>query len=138
MDSIKKLVSEKESNLETFKIVSHFLKTMGWWYYWKKYTKTQDYSHHAYNFPNHNWVEVRSPYNVFGCTNFSTYLKKNYGIDVYIVLDFFIVYTSILHPSLFEKCDYDINQRIVDSLKRKGIYQLWEKELQLVKSRESE
>lgn len=141
MDSIRKLVSENENNKNTFQIISHFLKSLGWWSYWKEYTYTEgyyDYARCGGIFPNGNWVEVKNVYNIFGRTNFSHHLQTYHKINVYTVLDIFVVYTSILYPEVFEKCRYRLESYAINFVNSRGLRDIWEKELQLRKSRESE
>ena len=134
MDSIRKLVSENESNRKTFQIVSRFLKEMGWWTYWKEYITTDRYKTLARNFPNGNWVECENPYNVFGSTNFSGYLEAKHNIHLMTVLDIFIVYTYYFCPKLFASRGSNIDDAIRGSryAQRKGFYEKWEKESKLI------
>ena len=138
MDSIRKLVSENENNKNTFQIISHFLKSIGWWTYWKEYTESYDYMRRSDHFPNGNWVEANNIYNVFGKTNFSHHLGVYHKIQVYTVLDIFTVYTSILYPEVFEKCEYRLESYAINFVNSRGLRDIWEKELQLRKTRESE
>ena len=108
---------------------------MGWWTFWKEYIKTEDYKKLARRLPNENWLEASTPYDVFGCTNFSGYLERYHKIRVMTVLDIFIVYTYFFYPDLFNKRGTALDKALKYSpyIYTKGFYEKWEKESKLIK-----
>lgn len=142
MGSTRKLVSENENSRRNFLIISHFLKEMGWWQYWKEYVDTGVFRNYQTRFANGNWfspVEGKIYY-VFALSAFSSYLIKKYHVSVFTVLDLFVVFANMLyHDELkTESWSFHPEPWAINYLKRKGLYEKWQLEKELKKSRESE
>lgn len=135
MASTKKLVSENEKCRENFFIVSHFLKKMGWWHYWKEYVLTTPNAFSQHGFNNGVWFDVYGDvYSIFGNTSFSSFLKRHHNINVWTVLDLFVVFTFIFYNDKYISSERHIDDWAIKYLTNKGYYNKWLKEVELTKS----
>ena len=138
MGSTRKLVLENENRRINFVIISHFLKEMGWWQYWKEYVETGVFRRYRTHFNNGNWFDPADgrTYSVFGLSSFSSYLAKFHNVHVYTVLDLFVVFANILYEEELQTKDWYHKPDIwaINYLKRKGLYEKWQVERELKKS----
>jgi hypothetical protein len=141
MGSTRKLVLENENSRINFVIISRFLKEMGWWQYWKEYVETGAFRRYQTRFNNGNWFEPTGGiYSVFALSSFSSYLIKFHNAHVFTVLDLFVVFANMLYYDELKTESWNFHPEpwAINYLKRKGLYEKWELEKELKKSKESE
>ena len=138
MGSTRKLVLENENRRINFVIISHFLKEMGWWQYWKDYVTTGVFEKNQTRFNNGNWFDPVDGkiYSVFAWSAFTTYLIVKHHKNVFTALDLFVVFANILYEEELQTKDWYHKPDIwaINYLKRKGLYEKWQVERELKKS----
>ena len=135
MDLTRKLVSENEKCRENYLMVSHFLKKMGWWHYWQEYVLENQGIFKTHHFIDGMWFYTRAGvHDVFGCSNFSTFLKTRHNINVWTVLDLFTVFTYIFYREVHDKVCCSVDSWAFDYLNDNGYIKKWQEEVALRKA----
>ena len=135
MDLTRKLVSENEKCRENYLMVSHFLKKMGWWHYWQEYVQENRGVFKTQHFIDGMWFYTRDGvHDVFGCSNFSGFLKNCHGINVWTVLDLFTVFTYVFYREVHDKVGCSANSWAFDYLNDNGYIKKWQEEVALRKA----
>ena len=136
MDLTRKLVSENEKCRENYLMVSHFLKKMGWWHYWQEYVLENQGVFKTHHFIDGMWFYTRDDnvHNVFGNSNFSTFLMDRHGIKVYTVLDLFTVFTYVFYRETHDRYCQSVDSWAFDYLNDNGYIKKWQEEVALRKA----
>lgn len=135
MDLTRKLVSENEKCRENYLMVSHFLKKMGWWHYWQEYVQENQGVFKTQHFIDGMWFYTRDGvHDVFGCSNFSSFLKDRHGIHVWTVLDLFTVFTYVFYREVHDKVGCSVDSWAFNYLNDNGYIKKWQEEVALRKA----
>jgi hypothetical protein len=136
MGLTRKLVSENEKCRENYLMVSHFLKKMGWWHYWQEYVYENPGVFRTKHYINGMWFYTRDDdvHDVFGNSNFSTFLRDRYGIKVSTVLDLFMVFTYVFYREIHNRYCQSVNSWAFNYLNNNGYFKKWQEEVALKKA----